>query len=145
VPFFWVKPRNFQCQQARLEVAAADGDVDAIRVLDLRKDSNFTLCKIIWCNVVTNVLLTLLSDSVLAGLGAFLFSTIVITFLAELSPGLFFTPRLANGISAQTLVNFYEVLLFPVAKPTAALLNLWLGGDHTSPRAGLSSASRPAR
>ena len=36
-------------------------------------------------NVVTNVLLALLSDSVLAGLVAFVFSTIVITiFLAKL-------------------------------------------------------------
>jgi len=34
-------------------------------------------------NVATNVLLTLLSESVLAGVGAFVFSTVAITFLAR--------------------------------------------------------------
>ena len=47
----------FSVSKLRLEVAAAAGNVDAIKVLDLRKDSNFTLCTIIWGNVVTNVLL----------------------------------------------------------------------------------------
>ena len=45
----------------------------------MRRDSNFLLTTILWGNVGVNVLLTLLSDSVLAGLAAFLFSTVVIT------------------------------------------------------------------
>ena len=45
-------------------------------VLELRKNSNQVLATIIWGNITTNVLLTLLSDSVLAGLYAFLFSAI---------------------------------------------------------------------
>jgi metal transporter CNNM len=39
------------------------------------KISNLTLATVLWGNVTINVLLTLLSDSVLAGLGAFAFST----------------------------------------------------------------------
>jgi len=129
--FFWVKPRNFQCQQAptgscgRLRKCGCDH-----RVLDLRKDSNFTLCTIIWGNVVTNVLLTLLSDSVLAGLGAFVFSTIVITIFGEIVPQAYFSRhalRMASRL--KPLLNVYEALLFPVAKPTAALLNWWLGRE----------------
>src|SRR6202030_2336121 len=114
----------------RLEVAAAGGNVDAIRVLNLRKDSNLTLCTIIWGNVVTNVLLTLLSDSVLAGLGAFVFSTIVITIFGEIVPQAYFSRhalRMASRL--KPLLNVYEVLLFPVAKPTAAFLNWWLGRE----------------
>jgi metal transporter CNNM len=81
----------FSVSKLRLEVAASGGNVDAIRVLNLRKDSNFTLCAIIWGNVVTNVLLTLLSDSLLAGLGAFTFSTIVITIFGEIVPQAYFS------------------------------------------------------
>ena len=120
----------FSVSKLRLEVAAAAGNVDAIRVLDMRKDSNFTLCTIIWGNVVTNVLLTLLSNSVLAGLGAFAFSTIVITIFGEIVPQAYFSRhalRMASRL--KPLLNIYEVLLFPVAKPTAALLNWWLGRE----------------
>jgi metal transporter CNNM len=49
---------------------------DAVKMLGLRADSNFTLATILWGNVATNVLLTLLSESVLAGVGAFVFSTV---------------------------------------------------------------------
>ena len=138
----------FSVSKLRLEVAAANGNVDAIRVLDLRKDSNFTLCTIIWGNVVTNVLLTLLSDSVLAGLGAFVFSTIVITIFGEIAPQAYFSRhalRMASRL--KPLLNVYEMLLFPVAKPTAALLNWWLGHEGITllPGTGLSSASRQAR
>ena len=64
----------------QLEAQAATGNRDAVRVLKLRKDSNFLLTTILWGNVGVNVLLTLLSDSVMAGVGGFLFSTFVITF-----------------------------------------------------------------
>ena len=55
-------------------------------MLDLRKDSNLTLATVLWGNVTINVLLTLLSDSVLAGVGAFIFSTIIITLFGEIIP-----------------------------------------------------------
>ena len=57
----------------------------------LRANSNFTLATILWGNVATNVLLTLLSESVLAGVGAFVFSTVVITFLGEIIPQAYFS------------------------------------------------------
>ncbi|MCW9023670.1 MAG: CNNM domain-containing protein, partial [Gammaproteobacteria bacterium] len=58
----------------RLEVEASTGDPSAIKILALRKDFNFLLTTILWGNVSINVLLTLLSNSVMAGLTAFLFS-----------------------------------------------------------------------
>ena len=63
----------FSVSRLRLEVEAAGGNSNATKMLALRADSNFTLATIIWGNVATNVLLTLLSDSILAGVGAFLF------------------------------------------------------------------------
>jgi CBS domain containing-hemolysin-like protein len=66
----------FSISKLRLEVQASVGNRDAIGLLALRKDSNLTLATVLWGNVTINVLLTLLSDSVLAGIGAFVFSTV---------------------------------------------------------------------
>ena len=120
----------FSVSKLRLEVEAASGNLDAISVLDLRKNSNFTLSTIVWGNVVTNVLLTLLSDSVLAGLGAFVFSTFAITVFGDIVPQAYFS-RNALRMTARLrpLLSIYKILLFPVAKPTAALLNWWLGPE----------------
>lgn len=63
----------FSVSRLRLEVEAAGGNTDAAKLHALRADSNFALATIIWGNVATNVILTLLSESVLAGLGAFFF------------------------------------------------------------------------
>ena len=65
---------------------AGGGNAAAKSVLDLREDPNRVLTTILWGNVGINVLLALLSNSVMAGVQAFLFSTIVITFLGEIIP-----------------------------------------------------------
>jgi metal transporter CNNM len=118
----------FSVSKLRLEVEAAGGNRDASGLLALRKDSNLTLATVLWSNVTVNVLLTLLSDSVLAGIGAFAFSTIVITLLGEIIPQAYFS-RNALRMAAQfnPLLNVYRVGLFPIAKPTAIVLNWWLG------------------
>jgi CBS domain containing-hemolysin-like protein len=66
----------FSLSRLQLEVESAKGNVAAKKVLALRSDSNFLLTTILWGNVGINVLLTLLSASALAGISAFLFSTI---------------------------------------------------------------------
>src|ERR1041385_6788736 len=65
----------FSLSRLRLEIAAKAGDEDAIKVRAIRRDSNLTLSTIVWGTVATNVLLTLLSDSVLSGVAAFAFAT----------------------------------------------------------------------
>ena len=120
----------FSVSKLRLEVEATGGNRDASGLLALRRDSNLTLATVLWSNVTVNVLLTLLSDSVLAGIGAFAFSTIVITLLGEIIPQAYFS-RNALRMAAQftPLLNVYRVGLFPIAKPTAIVLNWWLGPE----------------
>ena len=120
----------FSISRLRLEVEAAGGNADAAKVLGLRADANLMLATILWGNVAANVLLTLLSESVLAGVGAFLFSTVVITLLGEIFPQAYFSRNAIRvaGLLEPMLV-FYRVLLFPLAKPTAMLLNTWLGPE----------------
>jgi metal transporter CNNM len=118
----------FSLSQLRLQIEADSGNEDAARVLDLRKNSNQVLATVIWGNVGTNVFLTLLSDSVLAGLGAFFFSVIVITLLGEIAPQAYFS-RNALRMTARFLpfLIFWRAALFFLAKPTAILLDWWLG------------------
>ena len=120
----------FSISKLRLEVEAAGGNRDATGLLALRKDSNLTLATVLWGNVTINVLLTLLSDSVLAGIGAFAFSTIVITLFGEIIPQAYFSRNALRMAARLTpLLNVYQVGLFPIAKPTAIILNLWLGPE----------------
>src|ERR1700675_3692513 len=120
----------FSISQLRLEVEAAGANRDASGLLALRKDSNLTLATVLWGNVTINVLLTLLSDSVLAGIGAFAFSTIVITLFGEIIPQAYFSRNALRMAARLTpLLKVYQVGLFPVAKPTAIILNWWLGPE----------------
>jgi metal transporter CNNM len=120
----------FSVSRLRLEVEAANQNRNAIRVLALRKDSNLTLATVLWGNVAVNVLLTLLSNSVLAGLAAFIFSTFVITLFGEIIPQAYFSRNALRVAGFFTpLFGLYRVILFPIAKPTAMMLNFWLGPE----------------
>lgn len=120
----------FSISLLRLQIEADGGNQDAVRVLDVRKSANQVLATIIWGNVINNVLLTLLSNSVLAGFGAFVFSAVAITLLGEIFPQAYFS-RNALAMTARFVpfLNFYRVVLYPVAKPTAILLDGWLGAE----------------
>jgi hypothetical protein len=120
----------FSVSRLRLEVEAASGSHDAQRVLALRRDSNCMLATIIWGNVAINVLLTLLSGSVLAGVGAFIFSTVVITLFGEILPQAYCSRQaLRTAGRLAPLLRCYRVMLYPVAKPTALVLDAWLGPE----------------
>jgi CBS domain containing-hemolysin-like protein len=120
----------FSLSQLRLQLEADGGNDDAARVLELRRNSNNVLATVIWGNVSTTVLLTLLSDSVLAGIGAFLFSAVAITLFGEIFPQAYFS-RNALRMTAlfSPFLNFYRGVLYPLAKPTALLLDWWLGRE----------------
>lgn len=120
----------FSLSRLRLEVAANGGDQLAAKVLALRRDANFTLATILWGNVSINVLLTLLADSVLLGLAAFFFSTIVITFAGEIFPQAYFTRNaLKIGATLSPLLRFYQIILWPVAKPVGWMLDKLVGQE----------------
>ncbi len=119
----------FGVSRLRLEVEART-DEKAARVLRMRRDSNFLLTTILWGNVGINVLLTLLSNSVLLGVSAFLFSTVLITLVGEIAPQAYFSRnplRMASLLAP--VLRFYQILLYPVAKPSAKALDAWLGAE----------------
>jgi metal transporter CNNM len=120
----------FSLPKLRLEVELAKNNHQAFAIASLREDSNFLLATILWGNVGVNVLLTILSGSVLTGVLAFFFSTFVITICGEIMPQAYFSRnamRMASLLAP--LIRFYQILLFPIAKPTAIILNRWLGKE----------------
>jgi metal transporter CNNM len=120
----------FSLSRLELEVEMQQGNTAAARVLEVRQDSNFLLTTILWGNVGINVLLTLLSDSVLAGVMAFVFSTAFITIFGEILPQAYFSRnarRMASLLAP--VLRFYQFLLTPVARPCAMFLDKWLGKE----------------
>jgi len=117
----------------QLQVEATSGSQEASRILSLREDSNFLLTTILWGNVSVNCLLTLLSDSVMLGASAFVFSTFGITLVGEILPQAYFS-RNAMRVGARLVpfIRVYQKLLYPVAKPSALLLDRWLGAEEIS-------------
>lgn len=120
----------FTIGKLELELEARKGNPRAQRVQRLRQDANFLLVTILWGNVAVNVLLALLSGSVLGALGAFFFSTVVITLCAEILPQAFFSRHaLPMASRLAPMIRVYQWLLWPVARPTAWVLDRWLGPE----------------
>jgi hypothetical protein len=122
----------FSLSRLRLEAESAAGNHAAAKILVLRRDANFLLTTILWGNVGINVLLTLLSNSVMAGVAAFAFSTVVITFLGEIIPQAYFSRsamKMASLLSP--VLRFYQYVLYPFAKPSAWMLDKLLGAEAT--------------
>lgn len=121
----------FGLSRLRLEIEIATGNQAAATLLQLRRDSNFLLTTILWGNVGVNVLLTLLSDSILAGVSAFVFSTVVITFIGEIVPQAYFSRHaLRMAALLSPVLKTYQYILYPVAKPSAKMLDWWLGVEN---------------
>lgn len=120
----------FNISKLKLELEVEKDNEKARKILKFREDANFLLVTILWGNVAVNVLLSLLSNSILFGVLAFLFSTVVITIIGEIIPQAYCSRnaiRMASMLSP--VLKFYQFILFPVAKPTALLLDRWLGKE----------------
>ena len=120
----------FSLNRLELEVAAQENNRAAKKVLLMRQDANFLLTTILWGNVSINVLLALLSNSVMTGLLAFMFSTVFITLFGEIMPQAYFSRHALKMASIfSPALRFYQFLLYPVAKPSARVLDAWLGKE----------------
>lgn len=114
----------------RLEIEAEAKNPYAIKVIEFRRDPNFLLSTLLWGNVGTNVLLALLTDRVMVGTAAFVVSTALIACFGELAPQAYFSRNaLKMGAYLSPLVKIYSILLYPVAKPSAMVLDWWLGKE----------------
>jgi hypothetical protein len=66
----------------------------------------------------------------MAGVIAFIFSTVIITFLGEIIPQAYFSRHAMQTASLLSpILRIYQFLLYPVAKPTSLILDKWLGAE----------------
>lgn len=120
----------FGVTRLRLEVEVESGNRVAERVLKLRRNAHFLLTTILWGNVAFNTLLAILSNSLLTGLYAFIFSTLIITLIGEIIPQAYFSRHaLRMGSLLAPAIRFYQFILYPIARPTALLLDRLLGHE----------------
>lgn len=120
----------FSISKMRLHIEISHGNEAAAKVSAMREDANFLLTTILWGNVGINVLLALLSNSVMTGVVAFLFSTIIITLFGEIAPQAYFSRHALRMASALApILRFYQFLLWPLSRPSAKVLDLWLGRE----------------
>ncbi|AEH60160.1 protein of unknown function DUF21 [Methanosalsum zhilinae DSM 4017] len=121
----------FGLSRLKLEIESEAGSKNAKKILEVREDSNFLLTTLLWGNVAVNVLIALLTESVMSGAAAFAFSTIGITCFGEIVPQAYFSRHtLRVGAYMIPMIKFYQILLYPVAKPSAILLDRWLGKEE---------------
>ena len=83
-------------------------------------------------NVGVNVVLAMLMVCVLPGSGliAFCASTVGITFLGELLPQAYFSRNAIRiGAKLAPIIRSYQIMLLPVAKPNALILEGLVGAE----------------
>lgn len=120
----------FSVPVLRLKILAEQKDPQALKILKLRSQPNFLLSTILWANVSYNVLLALLANSVMAGFTSFFFSTVVLTLVGEILPQATFSRQaLKFGAFFAPMIRFYQIILYPIAKPSALALNYFLGQE----------------
>ncbi|MCA9464757.1 MAG: DUF21 domain-containing protein [Nitrospira sp.] len=120
----------FSLSRMHLELLAQQGNRSAQAILSIRQDANFLLATLLWSNVAVNVLLTLLSEQQMVGILAFLFSLFGITLFGEILPQAYFSRHaLQLGSRFAPIVHTLQLLLYPVAKPSALLLDRLVGKE----------------
>lgn len=120
----------FSLGRVRLELLDQQGNAFAKAILKVRQDANFLLATLLWSNVAVNVLLTLLSEKLLVGLWAFFFSLFGITLFGEILPQAYFSRNALRLASKFTpIVHVLQVIFYPVAKPSALLLDRLVGKE----------------
>jgi len=120
----------FSLSRMHLELLDKQGNEEAKIVLRIREDSNFLLATLLWSNVAVNVLLTLLSDEQMLGILAFFFSLFGITLFGEILPQAYFSRNaLRLGAKFAPVVKLLQFLFYPMAKPSALLLDRIVGKE----------------
>lgn len=116
-----------------LERKARKGDDVAARVYRYRKNGNYLITCVLLGNVSVISMLTLVLDSVAGGLVAGIGTTLLVTAFGEILPQSLFSRR---GYKLTRhffwLLDIIFVLFWPIAYPTAKVLDKWIGRELPS-------------
>ena len=106
------------------------GNVYAQKIYPLRKNGNLLLCTLLLGNVGVNATLSIFLGSLTSGVVALVVATLLIVTLGEILPQAIFSRyALYYGARFTWLVYIFLVLLYPLTKPLAYLLDTFLGRE----------------
>lgn len=117
-----------------LDIVISGGDDDekeyARTILPLRQRGNLLLCTLLLGNTLVNAMIAILSASFTSGLVGALLSTGFIVIFGEIMPQSICSRHgLYVGAKTVNIVKMFVVLLYPVARPIAWVLDYALGEE----------------
>jgi len=116
-----------------LQRKAKIGSKSAQKILPLRKKGNLLLTTLLLGNVAVNAALSIFLGSITAGIIAGIIATSLIVVFGEIIPQAIFARHgLRYGSKFTWIVWFFLIVLYPVTKPAAMLLDYFLGGETPS-------------
>ncbi|CAK8992920.1 unnamed protein product [Durusdinium trenchii] len=102
----------------------------AKRILPLRKDGNLLLCTVLLGNVMVNSYMAILMAELWDGTAAFIATTLIIVTFGEIMPqSICYKHGLRIGAALVPLLFFFWILLYPVSKPIALILDRLFGEE----------------
>jgi metal transporter CNNM len=103
---------------------------NALKILPMRKRGNLLLCTLLIGNTLVNAAFAIFSASFTGGLAGTLISTSFIVVIGEITPqSVCARHGLRIGAATIPIVQFYMLILFPVAWPIALALDNLLGEE----------------
>lgn len=108
------------------------GNVDAVRLLPLRKDTHLVLGAILLTNVAAASAAPLVLDTQLNGIVAGIVSTLLLVVFAEILPQAMFTRHALSFCGRLSwLMRTMVAVTYPLAKPLQLLLDRLFGKEHS--------------
>lgn len=136
----------FSLSNQELEIKAKAGNVNAAKILPLKAKGNFLLCTlllgtILSHSIINNIVSYLVNDSatnfsifgfvINSVLIAVPIATFLIVIFAEILPNAVCAIyAMEIGAFSVPIIQFFMVVLYPVAKPLSLALDKWLGEHH---------------
>jgi len=120
----------FSLNKDDLKRKAKLGDKQAMKVYKLRKDGNLLLCTLLIGNVAVNAVLSIFLGSITTGVVAVFIATGLIVIFGEIAPQATFSRyALALGSKFTWVVRLFIIMLWPICRPLAYLLDKILGDE----------------
>lgn len=120
----------FSLNKDDIERKAKLGDKKAKKIYKVRKNGNLLLCTLLIGNVAVNSVLSIFLGSIASGFMAALMATSLIVIFGEITPQAAFSRyALILGAKFVWLVRIFIVILYPICKPLAWVLDKALGEE----------------
>ena len=120
----------FSLNKDSLKIKAKLGDKQAKKVYKIRKDGNLLLCTLLIGNVAVNSALSIFLGSIVTSAFAILIATSLIVIFGEIAPQATFSRyALTLGARFTWLVKLFIIILFPICRPIAYLIDKILGDE----------------